>query len=249
MCEPRDYKIGSNYPDKDIYTLLNNWIDCYLDIYHQTDKLLREYCEDPDTDTEQIGLPVPIDRIADWLHFRIERKSLNRTRDANLGLVLGRLERIDDQWVIFLEEPQNTTMEQERYAIANLLGQYYAERNAEFAECAEVRIPSRASEILAMLFTSFLILPPRSFFHAADEYADVEKRPINQELMLLALSKQAGIPYYYTVICYEHLKVLAANTRMKEFRSKLLFLEKTCCDSELPSFENSIQLAPEKFFY
>lgn len=249
MCEPRDYKIVSSCPNEDIYNRLNDWINCYHDIYQKTEKLLKEYCEDPDTDTKQIGLPVPIERIATWLHFCIKRKSLNRTRDANLGLILGRLERIDDQWTIFLEEPHNTTMEQERYAIANLLGQYYTNKEAEFAECAEVRIPSRASEILAMLFTSFLILPPQSFFHKADEYADIEKRPINQELMLLALSKQAGIPYYYTVICYEHLKILAANIRMKEFQSKLQSRGEACCDDGPVSSENSIKLAPEKFFY
>ena len=245
------------------YSSLNQWVACYFQIWMQVQKLLKDYYASISEKDEKISLPVPVVEIAEWLGFNLQRKPLNTARNANLGMVLGRLECQELQKTIFLEESYNLTYEQERYAIANLLGQYYVGRNSKFAECAEVRLPSDNSEIMAMLFTTFLIFPPKPVFAAANLYADIEKRPINQELMLMDLSKKARIPYYYTVVCYEHLRILASYARMKDFEKILESIkEKQVGDEVLQDtaqthkareestlLEFPFELAPEKFFY
>ena len=265
MCTPRNYSFITKYRQIAFYDLLNEWVTCYFQIQAMTEQLLIDYYNENQTLEKKDVFPIPVKDIAQWLGFEIRRKPLNSTRNANLGMVWGRLEKADSrQWIIFLEERHNLTYEQERYAIANLLGQYYVGRNAEFAECAEVRLPSDNSEIMSTLFTTFLIFPPQCFFKAADEYADLEKRPISQELMLMALSKKAEIPYYYTVVGYEHLKILASYAKMQDFEQKLNDVKKRQqendkvliddaklleIDNNVPRLEVPTQLAPETFFY
>lgn len=245
-----EYGLTSGSQRDQLYNFLNQWVICYFEIYKRTDRLLLDFYTSYPQKRAEEGLPVPVSDIAEWLGFKIRRKSLNTTRNANLGLVLGRLEKTGDEWLIYLEEPYNLTYELEQYAIANLLGQYYVGRDAEFAECAEVRLPANNSEMMAMLFTSFLLLPPRDFFIAADNYADIKKRPIHQELMLLELSEKARIPYYYATICYEHLKILASYTRISNFSTVLQNFEKqTDPDGDNRPFQFPDFLAPEKFFY
>lgn len=259
----KKYGFASKYRQNFYYNLLNNWATCYFEILEQTEQLLTDFSEAfPEKNAR--CLPVPVTEIAGWLNFDIQRKSLNTIRNANLGLVLGRLESTDGKWTIFLEEPYNLTHEQERFAIANLLGQYYVGRNAEFAECAEVRFPTDNGEIMAMIFTAFLLFPPQSFFKEADNYADIEMRPIDQELMLRTLSKRAKVPYYYTGVCYEYLKILASYARMKNFNLKIDFVKTLLQEKEEEAKANIAQceqkktrsrldpsdyLAPEKFFY
>lgn len=245
-----EYGFTSGSQREQFYSFLNHWVICYFEIYKRTDQLLSDFYTSYPQKKSGEGLPVPVSEIAEWLGFIIRRKSLNTTRNANLGLVLGRLEKAGGEWLIYLEEPYNLTCEQEQYAIANLLGQYYVGRDAEFAECAEVRLPANNSEIMAMLFTSFLLLPPRDFFIAADNYADIKKRPINQELMLLELSTKARIPYYYAAICYEHLKILASYTRISNFSTVLQNFEKQADpDGSARPLQIPDSLASEKFFY
>lgn len=258
----KKYGFSSDYWQRACYDLLNCWVTCYFEILEQTEQLLADFSQAFPEKNAQC-LPVPIIEIAKWLGFDIQRKSLNAIRNANLGLVLGRLESSEDKWTIFLEEPYNLTYEQERFAIANLLGQYYVGRNAEFAECAEVRLPTDNGEIMAMIFTSFLLFPPKSFFKEADSYADIEIRPIDQELMLRTLSKRAKVPYYYTVTCYEYLKILASYARMKNFDQKIQIVRNSLQaanerpntgpttsepENERPHLNPSDYRAPDKFF-
>lgn len=230
------------------YDVANKWASLSLYLYAKTNQLLSDYYAENPADKLNEHLPVPIEKIACWLGFTIKSKFLNLSRHYNLGQILGRLELVEEKWCIFLEQSHFNTIEEERYAIANLLAYYYMSENPNFSECANSRLPYDKNNSMISMFTTFLLFPPKDTFSFLEQNSNLTVKPFHLETLLFQLSKKAHVPSYYTSICFEHLKLLAFY--LYQFTDFSPFVEdwKSEFDEDYLSSLLSTPLASETFF-
>lgn len=219
----------------------------YFSIYAATKKMLSIYFESNKIENTDI---LNVEHFAKTLGFNVLREHLNVGRQRNLGLILGRLEKKQNEYLIYLEFEDTITEPQERYTIAYLLGYYFIQNNVEkefSVECAEVRIPQTSREFNANIFATFLLLQPDVFFEQVEKYINKTERPISQETFLLEMSKWAKVPYHFTIISYEYLKIIAGLYYNEEFKDKLIQKSMTIFDEVWKEKER--KLLPDEFFY
>ena len=224
----------------------------YFFIYAITNKLLQDYYAFRKIEGELI---LDIEKFAEALGFEIKREPLNKGRKQILGRILGRLEVMPDieTQAIYVEQ-DIITEQQERYAIAYLLGYYFMQKNAAkilLVECAELRIPQTPGEFNARIFATFLLLQPDKIFEVVTEYVKSMERPINQEALLLEMSKWVRVPYHFVITGYEYLKVVAGLYHNKAFRERLKDrLEESSEElKQLEQIWEKEKLVPDEFFY
>ena len=230
------------------YDASTKWISLSLYLYAKTNQLLSDYYAANPADKFNDHIPVPIEKVARWLGFTIKSKSLNLSRHYNLGPVLGRLELVEDTWLISLEQSHFNTIEDERYAIANLLAYYYMSRNSSFYECVKSRFPYDKNDGMISMFTAFLLFPPKDTFRFLEQNINIAVRQLNLEHLLVLLARKANISTFYTSLCFEHLKLLAFSIHQITDLSPFVKDWESEFDKDYLSNLFSTALAPETFF-
>lgn len=223
--------------------------ESYFAIYALTKNMLNEYFTSNKIESKAL---LNVEHFAETFGFSVQREHLNIGRQRNLGLILGRLEKKQNMHLIYLELEDTITEQQERYTIAYLLGYYFMQSNDEqqfSVECAEVRIPQTSREFNASIFATFLLLQPDKFFEEVEKYISKTERPISQEAFLLEMSKWAKVPYHFTIISYEYLKIIAGLYYNTEFKNKLI---EKLSEGNKTIFNEVLEekkLLPDEFFY
>lgn len=238
---------------KDFFSIAED----YFLIFAVTNKILTDFYADNSADKTENNNILNLWSLAENMDFKIDREDLNIGRHKNLGLILGRLEVNNEAKAncIYLEQNDTITEQQERFAIAYLIGCYLMQDNIErkfVVECAEVRIPQTSAEFNAYIFAAFLLLPPDKFFGKVEEYTRTNERPINQETMLLEISKWAKVPYHFAITSYEYLRVIAGLYNNTEFKDNMISLtDEGYGDGRdmLIKLLNDGRLIPNEFFY
>lgn len=211
--EPRGPKNASEKSGaeatRSVYGNMEQWTATLFYVYYVTDQILKKYWQDTAGEST-MDIPIPVDDLARWLGFTVEQYNLNRYRDMQISLTLGRL--IMDEGKILVDNGIDVSPNQRRYAIAHELGHAYfrEESSSAFMNCTESRIPGNQNEFLADVFASFLMLPPRETFQYVITYIrENRKRPIDHEKMMLELSDKAKFPFLKTITSYEYLRFIA----------------------------------------
>ena len=206
-----------------IETSFDQWIATLFVIFNATNRLLKNYYESKQ-DKKSFEFPVPVEEIADFCKYEIVQEDLNRYRNKQISLTLGKL-NIEEK-TICIDNGIEVSYAQKRYAVAHELGHAYlcGELNDNYQLCTEARIPSGKNEFLADIFAAFLVLPPRETFEYVRLYIQSNlKRPIDHEKMMMELSSAVKYPYTRTITAYEYLRLLASYARYhKEDITQLL---------------------------
>lgn len=192
-----------------IYGNMEEWVATLFYVYYLTNQILSDFWCDT-VRTEPRSLPVPVYDLARWLGFSVELHNLNRYRDMQISLVLGKLKLSEE--TIYVDNGIGVSNSDRRYAVAHELGHaYLCEENAPNSQdCMESRIPGNRREFLADLFAAFLMLPPRETFQYVITYiTENRKRPVDHEKMMLELSDKAKFPFLRTITSYEYLRYAA----------------------------------------
>lgn len=202
----REAEVQSQHSLADTF---NQWVAELFVVFSATDQLLKKFYRQ--AGEENPMLPVPVEDIAAFYDYKIVPEDLNRYRNKQISLTLGRINC--DSRTIWIDNGIGVSYSQKRYAVAHELGHAYVQGQLSDALqlCTEARIPSGKFEFLADIFAAFLMLPPRETFEFVNQYIRSNlKRPVDHEKMMTELSGIAKYPYTRTIAAYEYLRLLAS---------------------------------------
>ncbi len=193
-----------------IYDNMETWVASLFYVYYLTNQILTDFWNDQAQTGSSRSLPVPVYDLAEWLGFSVEPCNLNRYRNIQISLVLGKLKFKEAK--IYVDNGIEVSNSDRRYAVAHELGHAYLceKDDPKTQDCIESRIPGNRREFLADVFAAFLMLPPRETFEYVITYIrENSKRPVDHEKMMLELSDKAKFPFLRTITSYEYLRYVA----------------------------------------
>lgn len=187
--------------------------ELYVSIDHITKDLLRKVYGN-----EEIKFPIDIERVAQYLHIKVEKEGLNENGERRFSRILGRILMQKTNITIIAD---NTVGDKtQRYAIAHAIGRYLLSNEEDMFEStyAIPLIPQSLDEIVTDVIALFLLLPTEVFKKEfADYLGKTEDYPMNVDAWLGYLSDKSMISLFNLSIGYQQLKQVLGYERQKAF--------------------------------
>lgn len=202
---------------KDIVKM-KNVIAYYWESSMYAEKLLK-YCYG----NEPITLLIDIRKVAEKLEMYIEEVNISDFLNENVRRSNHKIAQlsvqnnlISGEREVIIYVDKYIPISSKRYAIANEIAQYILHINdRKIYENYFVMpmCPVKADELIADIFSIFLLIPMRKFLDEFCQYVEYrsaeQKIPISTEEWIKYLAERAGVSEYYVAYGYQYLRNIA----------------------------------------